>query len=228
MKYLLLLNKTAPPSTTWRELSAEEAAARRAEEIPRWNTLFGWAGEQGIDLDGLELDDPHQARVVRVRDDETTVTDGPFAETKDQIGGYFLAECKDLDQAIELAPARARRDAPALGRDPSVAELSVESPLPRGMGTRRLDPDPRSRRLRARRGRAAGRLRDRGRALAARRGAAQPRRLDRRRPHATARSTACGASDARARRPSCSPAWSELDAEEDDDVTRRSPTSGCA
>ena len=52
---------------------------------------------------GLELDDPHKARVVRVRDDETTVTDGPFAETKEQIGGYFVAECKDLDQAIELA-----------------------------------------------------------------------------------------------------------------------------
>jgi hypothetical protein len=38
-----------------------------------------------------------------VRDGETAVTDGPFAETKEQIGGYFVAECKDLDQAIELA-----------------------------------------------------------------------------------------------------------------------------
>ena len=34
---------------------------------------------------------------------ETIVTDGPFAETKEVLGGYFLAECKDLDQAIELA-----------------------------------------------------------------------------------------------------------------------------
>ena len=103
MKYLLLLNNNGADVDSWRELSPEEAAARRAEEIPRWNTLFGWAGEEGIELEGLELDDPHQARVVRVRDDETTVTDGPFAETKEQLGGYYVAECKDLDQAIELA-----------------------------------------------------------------------------------------------------------------------------
>jgi hypothetical protein len=103
VKYFLLLNNDTASVDSWRDLSAEEAAALRAEEIPRWNALFGWAGEQGIELDGLELDDPHKARVVRVRDDETTVTDGPFAETKEQVGGYFVAECKDLDQAIELA-----------------------------------------------------------------------------------------------------------------------------
>jgi hypothetical protein len=103
VKYLLLLNNDGAAVDSWRDLSAEEAAALRAEEIPRWNALFAWAGEQGIDLDGLELDDPRQARVVRVRDGETAVTDGPFAETKEQIGGYFVAECKDLDQAIELA-----------------------------------------------------------------------------------------------------------------------------
>ena len=61
MKYLLLLNNDGAAVDSWRELSAEEAAARRAEEIPRWNALFGWAGEQGIDLDGLELDDPDKA-----------------------------------------------------------------------------------------------------------------------------------------------------------------------
>ena len=103
MKYLLLLNNGGAAVDSWRSLSPEEAAALRAEEIPRWNALFGWAGEQGIELDGLELADPHQARVVRVRNGETAVTDGPFAETKEQIGGYFLADCKDLDQAIELA-----------------------------------------------------------------------------------------------------------------------------
>ena len=103
MKYLLLLNNASDAVDSWRGMTPEEAAAARAEEIPRWNALFGWAGEQGIALDGLELDDPGEARVVRVRDGATTVTDGPFAETKEQIGGYFLADCKDLDQAIELA-----------------------------------------------------------------------------------------------------------------------------
>ncbi len=103
MKYLLLLNNDGEAVNSWRDLSLDEAAKQRAEEMPRWNALFGWAGEQGIELDGLELDDPHKARVVRVRDGETLVSDGPFAETKEQVGGYFLAECKDLDQAIELA-----------------------------------------------------------------------------------------------------------------------------
>jgi hypothetical protein len=103
VKYLLLLTNAEDDVDSWRDLSPEQAAALHAEEVPRWNALFGWAGERGIELDGLELDDPHKARVVRVRDGETTVTDGPFAETKEQIGGYFLADCKDLDQAIELA-----------------------------------------------------------------------------------------------------------------------------
>jgi len=38
-----------------------------------------------------------------VRDGETVMTDGPYVETKEVLGGYFLADCKDLDQAIELA-----------------------------------------------------------------------------------------------------------------------------
>jgi hypothetical protein len=40
---------------------------------------------------------------VRVRDDDTIVTDGPYAETKEVLGGYFVVDCEDLDQAIELA-----------------------------------------------------------------------------------------------------------------------------
>jgi hypothetical protein len=103
MKYLLLLNNDGDAVDSWRDLTPEQAAALRAEEMPRWNALFGWMAAQGIEVDGLELDDPHKARVIRVRDGETLVSDGPFAETKEQLGGYFLADCKDLDQAIELA-----------------------------------------------------------------------------------------------------------------------------
>jgi len=43
------------------------------------------------------------ATSVRVRDGKTLTTDGPFAETKEQLGGYYLLECKDLDEAIEYA-----------------------------------------------------------------------------------------------------------------------------
>jgi hypothetical protein len=103
MKYLLLLNNSAEEWDAWRKLSSDEEQTYREQEMPRWNALFGWAAEQGIEVSGLELNDPDEARVVRVRAGETVVTDGPFAETKEVIGGYFLADCKDLDQAIELA-----------------------------------------------------------------------------------------------------------------------------
>jgi len=103
VKYLLLLNNERAAVESWRDLSPEEAQALRAEEIPRWNALFQWIGEQGLETEGLELEEPHKARVVRLRDGETLISDGPFAETKEQLGGYFLADCKDLDQAIELA-----------------------------------------------------------------------------------------------------------------------------
>jgi hypothetical protein len=103
MRYLLLLNNSADQWETWHELTPEEAQKRREQELPRWNSLFEWIGEQGIEADGLELDDPSNAKVVQVRNGETVVTDGPFMETKEVIGGYFVADCKDLDQAIELA-----------------------------------------------------------------------------------------------------------------------------
>jgi hypothetical protein len=103
MKYLLLLNSDAASIEAWRDLSDAEARKLREQEMPRWNELFGWMSEQGIDVSGLELEEASKARVVRVRDGATVVSDGPFAETKEVIGGYFLADCKDLDQAIELA-----------------------------------------------------------------------------------------------------------------------------
>jgi hypothetical protein len=103
MKYLFLLNNSAEQWDEWRSLSRAERHERREESLPRWNDLFGWMSEQGIDVSGLELEDPANARVVRVQDGETLVTDGPYVETKELLGGYFLADCKDLDQAIELA-----------------------------------------------------------------------------------------------------------------------------
>jgi hypothetical protein len=103
VKYLLLLNNDAEEARSWHALSKDEVRELREQEIPRWNDLMGWMGEQGIEVSGLELEGPSKARVVRVRDGQTVVTDGPFNETKEILGGYFLVDCKDLDQAIELA-----------------------------------------------------------------------------------------------------------------------------
>jgi hypothetical protein len=103
MKYFLLLNNDVEDVKRWEALSPEEAQKAREQEMPRWNELFGWIEQQGMHVDGLELERASKAKVVRVKDGEPLVSDGPFTETKEVIGGYFLAECKDLDQAIELA-----------------------------------------------------------------------------------------------------------------------------
>jgi hypothetical protein len=52
---------------------------------------------------GGPLEFTKTAATVRVRDGKTMVTDGPFAETKEQLGGYYLVEAKDLDEAISMA-----------------------------------------------------------------------------------------------------------------------------
>ena len=103
MKYLLLLNNDTEAGRSWHTLSDDEGRKLREREIPRWNSLMSWMAEQGIEVTGLELENPAKARVVRVRGGQTVVTDGPFTETRGILGGYFLADCKDLDQAIELA-----------------------------------------------------------------------------------------------------------------------------
>ena len=57
----------------------------------------------GVLVDGAGLQPTPTATTVRVRDDERLITDGPFAETKEQLGGFYLLDCKDLDEAIEWA-----------------------------------------------------------------------------------------------------------------------------
>ena len=75
----------------------------RAESMPRWITLFEELGRSDPDATGKELAAASEARVVRVRGGERLVTDGPFADTKEVIGGIFLTELPDLDEAIRIA-----------------------------------------------------------------------------------------------------------------------------
>jgi hypothetical protein len=58
---------------------------------------------RGVLQGGERLQSTADATTVQVRDGETLTTDGPFAETKEQIGGYYLVDCNDLDEAIEIA-----------------------------------------------------------------------------------------------------------------------------
>lgn len=61
------------------------------------------AGEAGVMKGGDELAPVSAATTVRVRGDETLVTDGPFAELKETLGGYFVFECATIDEACEWA-----------------------------------------------------------------------------------------------------------------------------
>jgi hypothetical protein len=103
MKYAALLTNLSDDLEAWEKMSPEEAQAARAEEVPKWEALFGELGPTGVLGYGAELDSPATAKTVRVRDGETIVTDGPFAETKEQIGGLVVLDCEDLDQAISIA-----------------------------------------------------------------------------------------------------------------------------
>jgi hypothetical protein len=72
----------------------------RAEPVGRWVAEMDG---RGVRRYGSELEPPGSARTVRVRDSRVIVTDGPFAETKEQIAGFDVLECADLDEAIEVA-----------------------------------------------------------------------------------------------------------------------------
>ena len=101
MKYAALLFNTTDDWERWEAMTTEETAAARAEEVPKWVSLFQSVGDRWTG--GYELGDRSEAKVVRVRDGETTITDGPFADTKEVIGGLAILECENLDDAIEIA-----------------------------------------------------------------------------------------------------------------------------
>ncbi len=100
MRYALMVYSEQEP---WFDLSEEEAAKAREETLPKWYALFEELGKADPAFGGKELDDIRTAKTVKVRDGEVLVTDGPFAETKEQIGGVFDIKLPDLDTALDYA-----------------------------------------------------------------------------------------------------------------------------
>jgi hypothetical protein len=99
MKYLLLVCWDAEKMNAQTEPDPSE---------PRDEEGFPWVDDlqaRGIWLIGDQLAPPRRARTVRVRNGKPLVTDGPFAETKEVIGGFDLLECGSLDEAVEIAAA---------------------------------------------------------------------------------------------------------------------------
>jgi hypothetical protein len=89
--------------SAWAELDEDEAARLREESMPRWLALFEEMGKADPAVEARELEAAADAKVVRVVDGARVVTDGPFAETKEQLGGLFVTTLPDLDEAIRLA-----------------------------------------------------------------------------------------------------------------------------
>ena len=94
MTYLLQIY-TADTAAEYEALSEREREAITDEYM----AIAQAPGMKG----GHELQGPETATTVRVKDGSTLTTDGPFAETKEVIGGYYLLDADDLDAAIELA-----------------------------------------------------------------------------------------------------------------------------
>jgi hypothetical protein len=83
----------------WAMFSPEEQAA----EFKLYNEYSDWLREKEWFLAGEPLHPTAAATSVRVRDGNTLSTDGPFAETKEQLGGYYIVDVENLDEAIEAA-----------------------------------------------------------------------------------------------------------------------------
>jgi hypothetical protein len=108
MKYLLLIYHT--------EAQAAKLGEQNTNAIyQEYRQLIGELTQKGKYLGGYELKPTSSASTVRVRDGKKLITDGPFAETKEQFGGYFLVEAADLDEALAIS-----------ARIPSARDGSIE------------------------------------------------------------------------------------------------------
>jgi hypothetical protein len=95
MRYALLIygaeTTEPPPDEDQRQVMAA------------YNAFTQEIRERGLYAGGEALEPTVTATTVRVRDGQTLTTDGPFAETKEALGGFYLVDARDLDEAIELA-----------------------------------------------------------------------------------------------------------------------------
>jgi hypothetical protein len=96
MRYALLI---CTDENAMLAASPEETAAMMAG----YDTFNQEMGARGVLQGGERLRPTTDATTVRIQQGDVVVSDGPFAETKEQIGGFYLVDCKDLDEAIEVA-----------------------------------------------------------------------------------------------------------------------------
>ena len=96
MQYLLLIYDN---EKVWEQMSPEESGKLFNEYMQFTQDIKA----SGHYVAGEALQPVHTATTVRIRDGKTTTTDGPFAETREQLGGFYLINAKDLDEATKIA-----------------------------------------------------------------------------------------------------------------------------
>ena len=95
MRYLLMIYTNEP--------DLEDAPSAGAELIAEYATFTDEMVRRGVIRGGERLRPTWAATTVQVRGGDVMISDGPFAETKQQIGWYYLIECADLDEALKVA-----------------------------------------------------------------------------------------------------------------------------
>jgi hypothetical protein len=95
MKFICLIYSD---ETQWPRVPKEQAESLMAEYISLTKSLK----TTGHYIAGHRLQPTHTGKTVRTRNGKTSHTDGPFAETKEQLGGFYLVEARDLDEAVQL------------------------------------------------------------------------------------------------------------------------------
>ena len=95
MRYMLLIYAS---EADYSRMTSE----KRAAIMQGHGTFAQEAVQRGILIGGAPLQPTSTARTVRIRKGKTLVTDGPFAETKEQLAGTYILDCKNMDEAIEL------------------------------------------------------------------------------------------------------------------------------
>ena len=96
MHYLLLIYTNEKDEAGWTK-------EKREQDFGRYFAFTKKVKDLGVYLGGEALQSVSTATSVRVKNGKMLTTDGPFAETKEQLGGFYLLDCKDLDQALALA-----------------------------------------------------------------------------------------------------------------------------
>jgi hypothetical protein len=96
MRYLLLLYGD---ESGWEGPPTDEAMA----EMELWSAYSAAVTEAGVFVSGEGLEVSSAATTVRAAGGDIVLSDGPFAETREQLGGFYLLECRDLDEALEWA-----------------------------------------------------------------------------------------------------------------------------